>query len=304
MAQPFLLGPPEFVQTFNPLLGETPESVVQDSRGNLYVSMALSGEIRKIAPDGTQSTHAVLPIGAFNLGAFTGLIGALAIRFDDTLFVSVAAEDPANRGIWKVAPDGTLALVGTLPQAAAPNGIALRFGMLYVADSTSGAIWRVPASGGVPVRWAEDPLLEFDPNGFGPGPNGLQIYAGEVYTVNSGQGNVLAIPIRPDGSAGPVRVHAQGVPGDDFAFDIFGNIYMTTDPFNTLLLIRPDGSQHTLLTVADGLDGPTACCFGRGPRGFRTLYIANAAFPFFSQTLNANIMRVRTRIPGLPRFLF
>src|SRR5262249_26650460 len=52
----------EPVVLFNPAAFETPESVQIDRRGNTYISMALTGGIRKIAPNGTQSRLAFLPI--------------------------------------------------------------------------------------------------------------------------------------------------------------------------------------------------------------------------------------------------
>src|SRR4029079_18036140 len=54
----------EVVATFDASMLETPESIAFDSRGNTFVSLGLTGEIRKIEQDGTQSTHAFLPIGA------------------------------------------------------------------------------------------------------------------------------------------------------------------------------------------------------------------------------------------------
>jgi hypothetical protein len=45
------------VALFNPAAFETPEGVQFDRHGNAYLSMALTGEIRKIAPDGTQDVR-------------------------------------------------------------------------------------------------------------------------------------------------------------------------------------------------------------------------------------------------------
>jgi hypothetical protein len=50
------------VALFNPNAFEAPESVQFDRHGNAYVSLALTGEVRKIAPDGTQTTLAFLPL--------------------------------------------------------------------------------------------------------------------------------------------------------------------------------------------------------------------------------------------------
>lgn len=108
--------------------------------------------------------------------------------------------------------------------------------------------------------------------------------------------------INEDGSAGAWRVHASGVALDDFAFDVKGNLYGTTDPFNTVVRVRPDGTSEVLLTAADGLDGPTATAFGVG-RDSKALYITNAAFPFFlgPDPRRPSLMRLEVGIPGKPR---
>src|SRR5262245_17184164 len=56
----------ETVALFNPMAPDTPESIVIDRQGNKFISMALTGEIRKIAPNGVQTTHAKLPNGVFS----------------------------------------------------------------------------------------------------------------------------------------------------------------------------------------------------------------------------------------------
>lgn len=295
----------ETLVLFDPVQLETPESLVVDRDGNFFVSLALTGEIRKIAADGTQSTLARLPIGPplTPCGGFFGILGALAQDDDGALYASVAACDPANRGVWKIDPDGDTELLGNLPATALPNGIVLRRGRLYVADSSLGVIWTLPANGGTPVVWKDDPRLKVPPGAPFPGPNGLQAFRGELYVSNSDQGTILAIRFKPDGSAGQLRVHAtlpDDLGCDDFAFDVLGNLYCTTDPFNKLLRIFPNGGFETLLTAADGLDGPTAAAFGFG-RDRHSLYITNAAFPFFSTTFRPSLMRLRLAIPGVPR---
>jgi hypothetical protein len=152
--------------------------------------------------------------------------------------------------------------------------------------------------------WADHPLLRPTPNAAFPGPNGLQVFLGELYVSNSEQGTILAIPIKLNGTAGPIRVHAtlpEDLGCDDFAFDILGNLYCTTDPFNQLLRIFPDGSSETLLTAAAGLDGPTAAAFGRRGQDRFNLYITNAAFPFFTTTFRPSLMRLQLKVPGWPK---
>ncbi len=299
--QPFAPAPVvETVALFNPLTPDTPESIVIDHQGNKFISMALTGEIRKIAADGTQSTHAALPVGVFSFMPIGGIMGALALDKDGTIYVSVAASDLANRGVWAVAPDGSIRMLAQLPANALPNGIALRHDFLYVADSEIGVVWRIPTGGGAATIWADDPLLKPSPGHVFPGPNGLQIFHNEVYVANSDQASILAIDINHHGEAGEIRIHATGVPCDDFAFDVRGNLYATTDPFNTVLRVAPDGAVTTLLTAVDGLDGPTAAAFGRAGADKFNLYICNAAFPFFSVTHRPSLMKLHLDVRGAP----
>jgi len=305
-AHPPDAGRLETLALFNAAALEAPENLAIDRDGTIFISLALTGEIRKISPDGAQLTHAVLPVGPplTPCGSFIGIMGGLVLDDDGNLFVSLAACDPANRGVWKVAPDGAAARIAALPPAALPNGIAMRRGQLFVADSSLGLIWTLPASGGTATVWADDLLLKIPPGAPFPGPNGLQVFRGELYVSNSNQGTILAFPFGPHGEAGPVRVHAtlpDDLGCDDFAFDEHGDLYCGTDPFNSLLKIAPDGSFTTVLTAADGLDGPTSAAFGRRGQDRFDLYITNGAFPFFTTTFRPSLMRLHLGVPGVPR---
>jgi sugar lactone lactonase YvrE len=298
-------GPVETLVSFDASQLETPESLVFDRDGNVYISLALTGEIRKITPDGTQSTFALIPIGAplTPCGGFFAILGALTVDNHGNLYAAAAACDPANRGIWRISPDGQAELIANLPLEALPNGITLYHGRLYVADSSLSRVWVVPVEGGEATVWLQDPLLGAPSGSPFPGANGIKVFRHELYVSNSGGGTIVAIPFLHGDAPGAPRIHAvlpapQGC--DDFAFDVHGNLYCGTDPFRTLIRVAPDGSSEILLTAADGLDGPTAAAFGvRGNDRFN-LYITNAAFPFFSETHQPSLMRIHLDAPGAP----
>lgn len=295
----------ETVALFDSLALDTPESIVFDRQGNGYISMALTGEIRKIAPDGTQSTLATLPLGVplTPCGAFISIMGAFAIDDRDrVIYLTLNTCELENRGVWKVSLDtGAMSRIAPFPAEALINGIVLVGNRLYVADSELPVIWTVSKYGGTPTVFLEDELLAADPDLLGPGGNGIQYFRGELYVCVSDALQIIAVPIRTHGRPGTPRVHADLPYGcDDFAIDIVGNIYATTDPSNRLLFVKPDGTSEVIFDAEDLLDGPTAAAFGRRGLDRFNLYVTNAAFPFFSVINRPSLMRSTRWIPGLP----
>ena len=288
---------------FDPNVPETPESIVFDRHDNAYITLALTGEIRKITRQGQMSSLAFLPIGAPCPPQPTVALG-LALDRHDRLYVAIAACDPSNQGIFRVdTRTGDYELIANAPSATVWNGIDVHRGAIYAADTFDGLVWRIPLHSGIPEIWSDDPLLKRPPGALFPGPNGLKFFRGEIYVANSSTGTVVAIPIEPGGAAGTARVAVtlpfpQGC--DEFAFDVHGSIYCTTDPFNTVLRLDRDGEVETLLDADDLLDGPTSCAFGRRGQNRKNLYITNAAFPQFTTTFRPSLMRLRNPLPGAP----
>ncbi|MCG8458710.1 MAG: SMP-30/gluconolactonase/LRE family protein, partial [Holophagales bacterium] len=265
-ASPLFAHSAETLILFDPMALETPESIVFDRKDNAYISLALTGEIRKITREGVMTSLAFLPIEG-PCDPLPSLTTGLALDFFDRLYVAVASCNPANQGVYRVdTRTGAFTLIANAPSATVWNGIDVFFGKIYAADTFDGLVWRIPIYGGSPEIWADDPLLKRPPGAPFPGPNGLRFFRGEIFVANSATGNIVAIPIEHGGVAGTARVAAtlpapQGC--DEFTFDIRGSIYCTTDPFNTLVRLDPDGTTEILLDASDLLDGPTSCAFGR-----------------------------------------
>lgn len=292
----------ETVALFNPLALDTPESIVFDRQGNGYISMSLTGEIRKIAPGGNQSTLAQLPLGVpmTMCGPLFAVMGALALDDrEEAIYATLNPCEPENKGVWRIGLDGSTSLLAHFPPSALINGIVVVGNKLYVADSDRSVIWTVSKFGGTPTVWLDNPLLAANPDVFGPGGNGIQFFGGELYVCVSDQLTIVAVPLKLNGRPGTPRVHANLPFGcDDFAFDLVGNIYATTDPSNRLLFVRRDGNTEILFDAEDLLDGPTAASFGRRGLDRFNLYVTNAAFPFFSVINRPSLMRSQRLIPG------
>ena len=295
----FDVGRLETLVSYDPARGEFAESVALAPDGTVYVSLIGGGAIDVREPDGS-SRRVTLPVEQ---------VGTLAVGARESLYPSSFA--PA--ALWRIDGAGGNAPVAVklaaLPEGSAPNGITFdRRGNLYAADSNLGLVWQLPRRGaghtGTARAWADGPLLAVGDTvkipGFEqfpvPGPNGIKVFRGDVYVANSSTARILRIPIDPRGQAGQVSVAYDGVIADDFAFDVHGSLYATTDPFNTVDRIRPDGTKETLLTAADGLAGPSAVAFGTS-RGDRTsMYITNLSF--FEPTPRPSLQRVDVGVPG------
>jgi sugar lactone lactonase YvrE len=302
LAPPAVAAPPpappttQVVTRFDPAANETPEGLAVARDGTVYVSLALTREIRAVAPDGAQRRVAVL--------GDTGALGPLALDRNGDLYAALGSGDAATHGIWRVTPAGRADRVAALPVEGQGNGIAFDArGDLYVADSTLGVIHVLPRGSTTARIWAEGPALAPAPVlGFDFGVNGLQEFRGALYASNTGQGTILRIPIdRRTGRAGAPQVIARDLVADDLALDVRGRVYVTTDPFDTVVRVDRDGSQHVLLDAADGLDGPTAAKFGVRGADRSTLYVTNAAFPFFAapgERRDPTLLRVPLDAPG------
>jgi sugar lactone lactonase YvrE len=279
------------------------ESMAIDGEGNFYVSLGSRGEIRKISPDGSKSqTYAVLPVGEFDLFNFKGILGTLVFDSEENLFATVVASDPENKGVWKITPKGPPVLWAKLPPESAPNGITIDGkGNLYVADSLLMLVWRIPQSSGSAERWAEHELLGKGGNRFLPGPNGLKFWQGNLYVSVSNSRHVVRIPVQPDGSAGKPEIYLEGIPADDFAFDVQGNVYLTTHFNNTIVRVTPEGSRAVIATKEQGVAGPTAVAFGRLPHDRDKLFVINDGG--FANPLTRgipNVVRLEVGVSGLP----
>ena len=263
---------------FDPTLGELPEGIAIDRQGGVFVTMAPLGQIRAVAPDGSQATIAqVTPAGAG--------FGPLGLAFDRAgdLYVAAATFAPATAGVYRVADDGTSERIAGSEAIGLPNGLAFDDrGSLYVTDSVAGAVHRIGRDGSV-EPWTADPLLEGDGSfGFGVpfGANGIAHRHGALYVAVTEKGRIVRIPIGRDGDAGAIEVVAEDpllVGADGIAFDVRGNLYVAANAQNALRRLTPGGDIETLATAAGGLDFPSSLAFGRGPLDHGTLLVTSFA---------------------------
>ena len=275
------------VVTFAP--PDLPESIRIDKKGDTYVSMLTTGEVRRISPDGTQSTLAVLGSGptAFPGRRLTGL--AIDARGN----VYAALNDvPATRGVWRISRDGTTALIAALPFAGMVNGLAFdERGNLFVSDSLAGRIYKVDRDGLI-TAWSIDPFLvgatPTTCGRFPAGPGGANGLAfdkhGDLLVANTTMGAIVRIPVASDGDAQVANYFVEPTcelwGADGIAFDNRDNLYVAVNIQRKIVRIDPAGNMETVAAAPDDeLSAPSDMAFGTRMGNRKRIFITNFAAP-------------------------
>lgn len=273
-----------------------PEGIAVDQAGNIYMSMPLTGEIRKRVPDGTVSSLGMTATGPLGLAVDqSGAIHAALMSG----FPPPTPPNTETHGIWKMSPHGAAQRLATLSVDTFPNDVAIgESGQMFVSDSTQGKIYRVSLQGDV-EEWFADPLLLGDPatDAFvGPiGANGLALVGSDLFVNNTTRGSIIRIPLEPDGGSGTAEVALEDPllwGADGLAADDRGNLYVANVLQDTILLITPNGAIETLADIDDGLSSPAS--LGFGPSQDNDLFFVNSSFAavFFGGAPRPSLMKV------------
>jgi len=285
---------------FDAPLGERPEGVAVDTSGNVYVSVATTGDILKIDDDGQVSTYA-------NIDAGPGFVLGMATEGTGTIYVAVASFAPGSHGVYKVGPGGQVEIIADFDAATTlPDDVVISDdGDLYVTEAIQGAIHRIDTSTYDAEVWFQDELLVGgDPDSvlsFPVGANGLALDDDSLLVSNTEKGRLVRIPIDCFGNPADPLVLAEDPllhGADGIALDKHGDVYVTVNVENLLVKVDGDDGQIDILADEnDGLDFPAGVAFGRN-KDRRKLYITNFAY-YSGDTGNPALLRMHVGIPGL-----
>lgn len=212
--KPVVVGKIEAREIQGSKVNAAPSGIAFDSRGDLFVAVGPFSEIVRIRGDDLNPAKP----GLAQTFA-TGTAGANGIAFDrqGNLFVSGGASGI----VYRVGPNGGAAqpavqidkFLRTLPdgktrQQIVANGIEFDAnGVLYVADTARGAIWKVvigaDGKGGKPALLAQSPLLE--------GADGLAFDRSGTLWVVANELNAL-LTVTPDGQVRQVTKNGSQGP--------------------------------------------------------------------------------------------
>lgn len=276
---------PKVVAHFDIATQQQPENIAVEPDGSADLTFLGARQIAHVAQDGKVTILATLPAPSTGTAQLTGIVRTA----DGTLYVNYLAG--ALSGVWRLRPGGTPVQFAALPEVGFVNGLALdaRGNALYATDSGKGGVWKISLKTGQVGLWATDDAFKpgTGPTAAGFGSNGIKVHGGAVWVSNTDQGTLTRVPIRADGTAGALTIAATGLTGiDDFSFTGQGDTVLAAENFpNQVVLVQPDGSSATVLTGADGLDGPTSTAVLGS-----TVYVPSAAY--FTQA-DPNLLRAR-----------
>ena len=247
------------VVDYDPALGELPEGVAVDKTGNVFVTLAPLGRIEKITPAGTRSTYAQVAPPGVGLGPL-----GLAVDAPGNVYAAVSTLDPATRGVYRVARDGTSERLPGTGAIVFPNGLTFdKRGTLYVTDTIPGVVWRIPRGGAAEalVLVAAARRRRLGGFSFPIGANRIAYRHNAVAVGNTEGARVVQIPIEPDGSAGAATVLADGPAffgADGMAYDAHGDLWLAVIAQSTIVRISPSEPSRRSRPPRTAWTGPPA----------------------------------------------
>lgn len=274
------LTTPAVVASFNPALGQLPESVTADADGNFYLSM--SNTVQKLSSNGTLSLYAQLPTPAGNF--------ASGVKFGPNgyLYVASAGFDPsqAAAGLYKVSPNRTVSLVTSLDPTGFPNDIAFDDDdNALVTDPFLGRVYKIDRWGHSSV-WLQDArLLGNSANpALGIAPFGVDGIAFDknkrnLYLGNLDSGSIYRVAVGSGCTPGPLQLwvtdsRLRGA--DGIAFDKKGNLYVAVNAQDQIAQVAANGSV-SVVASGEPLDSPSSVVFGQHGSDKKNLYLASFA---------------------------
>jgi large repetitive protein len=217
----------------------SPQGVVVDAAGNVYVTDIGLQEVFKITPGGTQTT-----VG-------TGLEVPQDVAVDGAGNVYIT--DSQADAVFKVTPGGVQTMVGSgfsYPVGVAVDGAA----DVYVSDPFVDAVFEITPPGAQTMVGG----------GYNT-PAGVAVdAAGNVYVADTFGATVFKIT--PGGTQ--TMIGSGLISPAAVAVDAAGDVYITDSATNTVYEVTPGGNQTT---VSSGLDVPNEVALD----GLGNLYVAD-----------------------------
>ena len=248
-----------------------PESLTSTKDGTLFFGSLGQDSVYRATSSGTKAEVWIQP----KSNGLSTVLGVLADEKSGTLWVCASATGGRNGApvvgetALKAFNLKTAAFKASysFPNNGLCNDIAVaKDGTVYATDTTQGRILRLKKGAKALDVWAADPMLLATADGI------ALLADGQVYVNSVGQGTLMRVPVKADGSAGPITKLEPSRP-------LQGPDGMRTVGSKTMLLVEGgrldevtiNGDKADVKVLKEGLPGITAVTLAGN-----TAYVAEA----------------------------
>jgi sugar lactone lactonase YvrE len=242
-----------------------PESVTSTKNGTLYFGSLGQDSVYRAAPNASKADVWIMP-------KTSGLLTVLGVFADEPGGVLwVCASASGGRGGAPVVgetamkafnlKDASLKASYPFPGNGLCNDMAVaKDGTVYVTDTTGARVLRLKKGATALDVWAADPML------LGTADGVALLADGSVYVNSVGQGTLLRIPVKTDGSAGPIVKLETSRPltSPDGMRSVGSKTMLLVEGAGRLDEVTIDGDKAEIKVLKEGLTGPTAVTLAGG----------------------------------------
>ena len=242
-----------------------PESLTSTKNGTLYFGSLGLDSVYRAAPTVSKATVWIQP----KANGLQTVLGVFADEPAGTLWVCVSAA--GGRGGAPVVgetamkafnlKDASLKASYPFPGNGVCNDMAVaKDGTVYVTDTTGARVLRLKKGASALDVWAADPML------LGTADGVALLADGAVYVNSVGQGTLLRIPVKADGSAGPIvkLETSQPLTSPDGMRSVGSKTMLLVEGAGRLDEVTINGDKAEIKVLKDGLTGPTAVTLAGG----------------------------------------
>lgn len=235
-----------------------PESLSSTKNGAVYLGSLRRGSVYRAAPNSSKAERWIDP----KSNGLQTVLGVFADEPASTLWVCssamsldgapVAGETALKAFSLK---NASFKASYAFPGNGLCNDIAVATdGTVYATDTTGGRVLRLKKGATALDVWAADPMLLATIDGI------ALLIDGSIYVNSVGQGTLLRIPVKADGSAGIITKleTSRLLQMPDGMRSVAGKTMLLVEGAGRLDEVTINGDKAEINVVKEGLTGPTA----------------------------------------------
>jgi sugar lactone lactonase YvrE len=242
-----------------------PESLTSTKNGTLYFGSLGQDSVYRAAPNSSTAERWIQP----KTNGLQTVLGVFADEAAGTLWVcaSVTGGRDGAPVVGETAlkafslKDASFKASYAFPGSGLCNDIAVaKDGTVYATDTTGARVLRLKKGASTLDVWAADKMLLATADGI------ALLADGSIYVNSVGQGTLLRIPVKADGSAGSIAKLETSRPlqTPDGMRSVGNKTLLLVEGAGRLDQVTIDGDKAEIKVLKEGLTGPTAVTLAGG----------------------------------------